>query len=225
MGLFAGIPREYDFFLALFTFLMDHVWRRAVASEADETWPILDVATGTGLMLSKFARLDAKVFVVGVDISIPMLRQAKAILQRSRYKDRVNLVLARAEHLPIRNASVGTSTITLALRNLSNPQDAFREMCRVLMRRGKVVCLDFTRPPDRLFRSVYYFYIFRVLPLLGGLVSRAWRDIFEYLSESIDRARPPDEVARMMELAGLTAIRYTYMSRGIVGLVCSVKLL
>ncbi len=223
LKLFAGIPREYDLFLALFTFLMDHAWRRAVLAESGCRGLVLDIATGTGLMPVEFAKRDENVFVVGVDLSKPMLLKAKRSLRNSPFNYRVDLVMARAESLPIRGEVFNSSTITLALRNLSDPESAFKEMSRVLAPNGRAVSLDFTRPPDRIFRLIYYFYIFRLLPLLGGLVSDAWGDIFNYLCASIDRARSPDKVADIMRGVGLAKVRWTYLSKGIVGLVSGVR--
>jgi len=223
LRLFAQIPYEYDLLLAVFTFIMDHVWRRAVVAESGCRGMILDVATGTGLMAMALAGRRDDVFVVGVDISEPMLRKARANLRRSPFGERIGLVLGRAERLPLRNAAFNSSTITLGLRNLSDPQGAFREMERVLAPHGKIVSLDFSRPPGRTFRAIYYFYIFRVLPLLGRLVSEAWGDIFDYLCRSIDRARSPAQVAEIMRAVGLRHVRWAYMSRGIVGIASGVK--
>ena len=68
----------------------------------------------------------------------------------------------------IRRWMFDCATITLALRNVTDPKLVFQEMNRVVRPGGSVVSLDFSRP-NVMFRPFYYFHIFCILPLIGRL--------------------------------------------------------
>lgn len=223
--LFSGAPREYDSLLSLLTLTFDSKWRKAVvaASPLPEEASVLDVATGTGLTASNFSdKLDGRGMVVGIDFCEPMLRKGRENL-KSDGKQFVQLVAGRAESLPFADESFHCATITLALRNVTNSRTTFEEMARVVKYGGAVISLDFSRPSSRLFRKIYYFYIFRVLPLIGRLVSREWQDIFNYLCRSIEMSLAPAKIAELMESVGLCRVKVNLMSRGIVTLVVGIK--
>src|SRR5437879_13703027 len=83
-------------------------------------------------------------FVVGVDLTLSMLKTARWRLQARKVGDRVDWVLARAENLPFRDDCFGSASISLALRNVSNAQLTFREMSRTTVLGGVVILLVFT---------------------------------------------------------------------------------
>ncbi|MEM4644182.1 MAG: methyltransferase domain-containing protein [Candidatus Methanomethylicaceae archaeon] len=99
---------------------------------------LLDVGCGTGLL---FERANCRL-IVGVDISINMLREAKKRAaaeskQKSdgKIKD-VELILADAEFLPIRSESVDVVVSITALQLSGDQESAVSEVLRVLKDQG-----------------------------------------------------------------------------------------
>ncbi len=218
-SLFSKVPLEYDALLWLLTFGQDRRWRAFVVETArhDPDNLVLDIATGTGLLATDFARVvHGKGLVVGVDLTLSMLQTAKARSGRSRLGNKTAWVLARAEDLPFRDTCFGSSSISLALRNVSDAEKTLREMARVTRSGGVVVSLDFARPPNRVFRLFYYDYLLGLFPLLGRMVSKAWAKTLSYLGRSILRSRTGDQIARLMEREGLLDPRSIPLTMGVV---------
>src|SRR5579875_3712911 len=179
---------------------------------------ILDIACGTGLLSFEFARKGA--LVVGVDVSREMLDRAKE-LDLTR---RVEFVQARAETLPFRNDAFDAATISLATRNLSSVEKSFAEMYRCTKRNGSVISMDFARPIERTFSAFYLFYIFRILPAFGLLVSRHWNGIFVYLANSIARSKSPEQLASILSKVGAQSTKVTRMTHGVTAIVSGQKI-
>jgi len=193
------------------------------ASQLDGHGLVLDIATGTGLMAFDFAnKLDDGSLIIGVDLCEPMLRKGVANA-RAKGMDRVNFVAGRGEALPFADRIFDCAAITLALRNVTDPSMVFKEMSRVVKDGGTVISLDFCRPQFPIFRSIYSFHIFHVLPFIGSLVSKEWKEILDYLAGSIKRSLAPSKIAELMNDAGLSQVTVSRFTMGIVSLVRGAK--
>lgn len=177
----------------------------------------MDVATGTGLLAADFARVvTGDGSVVGVDLTLSMLKTARWRLRSKGLGDKVDWVLARAENLPFRDNCFGSASISLALRNVSNAQSTFREMSRTIGPGGIVISLDFTRPPNRLFQVFYYDYLLGLFPFFGRIVSVAWGRTLSYLGRSILKARTGEQIVTLLNEEGLAEAVSVPLTAGIV---------
>lgn len=221
MRLFADGPGEYDFLLKLLSLGRDGYWRRAIVETtgSGKGSTILDIACGTGLVTYTFARNGAN--VVGIDVTKEMLQQAEKLPYFKMYP--VDFIVARAENLPLRSEVFDASTISLALRNVSSQVETLGEMKRCVKEGGSVISLDFARPQGRLFKPFYSFYIFKVLPTIGLLISRHWNTIFLYLANSIVKSRDPERIRETMESIGLRDSSVKRMTHGTTALVSGKK--
>jgi demethylmenaquinone methyltransferase/2-methoxy-6-polyprenyl-1,4-benzoquinol methylase len=225
-SLFSKVPSEYDILLSFLSFTQDKRWRAYVVDRArpmrDER--ILDVATGTGLLAADFARVvSSKGYVVGVDLTLSMLKTARGRLQSKNLGDRVEWVLARAENLPFRDDSFASASISLALRNVSSAEMTFHEMSRATIPGGVVISLDFARPRNRFFQVFYYDYLLGLFPLFGRLVSEAWGRTLSYLGRSILRARTGEQIANILKEEGIADAVSVPLTAGIVCAVYGTK--
>jgi len=218
-SLFSRVPLEYDILLGLLSFAQDRRWRGYVVGRARPSngGRVLDVATGTGLLAADFARtLSGYSYVVGVDLTLSMLKTARWRLNAKGLGQKVDWVLARAENLPFRDGSFGSTSISLALRNVSDAQKTFGEMSRTTGPGGIVISLDFARPPNRLFQIFYYDYLLGLFPLFGRMVSEDWGRTLSYLGRSILRARTGEQIASLLNREGLANARSVPLTAGIV---------
>jgi len=202
--LFSRVPAEYDWLLDILSLRQDRHWRDRLVQAADSSNGnlVLDVATGTGLVASRLAK-----------------KIGKATLSTKGQGRSTDWVLARAENLPFKDEVFEASTISLALRNVSDAQKTISEMSRVTVSRGLVASLDFARPLHNIQRFLYYPYILAFFPLIGRLVSKAWYDTFRYLGPSILRARTGRQVVNIMKQEGVLDARSVPLTGGIVCLV------
>lgn len=86
---------------------------------------VLDVATGTGLVLRALASRDARLHLIGVDISPGMLAVARAALSAAEW------IEADAASLPLEWASVDVVTCVTALHIIPDVSAAARTRVRM----------------------------------------------------------------------------------------------
>ncbi len=214
--MFDHIAPRYDLLNHTLSMSIDRLWRRRVVKIVRRAKPrrILDVATGTGdLAIAMARRIDA-VQVLGVDLSERMLDIARRKVEARGLDGRIVLDRGDAEHLEVATASVDVATVAFGVRNFGDLDAGLRELARTVRPGGKVVILEFSRPSNRLFRAVYEFYTYRILPRIGGVVSHD-RRAYEYLPASVGEFPLPDEFLRRLEAAGFHNCRARSQSCGI----------
>ena len=214
--MFDNIAPKYDLLNHTLSMSIDRVWRRRVVGEVRRAKPgrILDVATGTGDLAIATARRIRDVQVLGVDLSEQMLAVARRKIEARGLDGRIVLDRGDAERLAVADASVDVATVAFGVRNFGDLGAGLRELARTIKPGGKVVILEFSRPRNRVFRALYEFYSYKILPRIGGLVSRDKR-AYEYLPASVGEFPAPEEFMAMMARAGFRNCRARSQSFGI----------
>ena len=205
--MFDRIAPAYDRLNHTLSFQIDKLWRRHVVRIVRRMQPrrILDVA---------MARRMRGVQVLGVDLSENMLAEARRKATACGLDERVVLSLGDAERLEVADASVDVVTVAFGVRNFGDLGAGLREIARVLKPGGKVVILEFSTPRNPLFRRVYGLYSHRLLPAIGGMISKD-RKAYEYLPASVDEFPAPECFMAMMREAGFKDCRARSQSLGI----------
>lgn len=216
--LFEGIASGYDVMGEILSFGQNRRWRRFLVSRvsAGAGSRILDVATGTGAVAIDLARRTGA-RVVGLDQSEPMLRSGRARIRRAGHRDRVSLVLGRAERLPFPDASFDALTFTYLLRYVDDPRATLAELARVVRPGGVMASLEFHVPGHPLWRAGWWLHTRMGLPLVGRAASRQWYEAGRFLGPSISRFvrdHPLEGQAGMWRDAGLARVRARMMSAG-----------
>lgn len=130
----------YDGVLACFESLGLGPWRARLAARARGR--VLEIGAGTGLNL-RYLREATSVVLTEPDRQ--MLARASA--RAARIRCPVSYVAARAEALPFAAGSFDTVVATLVFCTVSRPEDAFREVRRVLRPSGRLLLLEHVRTP------------------------------------------------------------------------------
>jgi len=104
---------------------------------------ILEIGCGTGHWSAIFSRLGYQ--VIGIDISLNMLRKAK-----EKHIDNLRLVAADAHNLPFPDGRFDVVTALTTLEFVSRPEEAFREMARCTRKPGGRIILGVLNRLSRL---------------------------------------------------------------------------
>jgi len=223
---FHSVAARYDVMNDLMSMGIHRLWKRLTVERAGVRpgHSVLDIAGGTGDLTLKFSRLvGPRGRVVLADINESMLRVGRDKLLDRGVGGNVEYVQANAECLPFPDNTFDCITIAFGLRNVTDKDAALRSMARVLKPGGRLLVLEFSKPPSALLSKAYDEYSFRLLPKIGELVAND-ADSYRYLAESI-RMHPDQETLKaMMEMAGLERVEYTNLTGGIVALHRGIKL-
>ncbi|MDI6693169.1 MAG: bifunctional demethylmenaquinone methyltransferase/2-methoxy-6-polyprenyl-1,4-benzoquinol methylase UbiE [Anaerosomatales bacterium] len=216
-GIFSRIAPRYDAFNLVSSFGLDRLWRRTTVRMAGLTpeSDVLDLAAGTGDLTLAIARHGRPASVMSTDFVEEMLEVGKRKAARYDGPTRISFAHADAQALPFPDASFDVVTIAFGVRNLPDRAANFREVRRVLRPGGRYVILEFSTPQCALFRAVYHAYLGRVIPALGALIAGD-RASFEYLNASIRAFPKQAELARELEAAGFSRVRWRNLTGGIV---------
>ena len=213
-GMFDRIAWRYDLVNTVLSGGTDQLWRRAAAraTAVTEGGAALDVACGTGALTRALARrVGPSGRVVGLDFSSGMLDGAR------RRSPGMTWVQGDALELPFADGEFDAATIAFGLRNLADPTRGLAEMRRVVRPGGRLVVLEFLRPPDGPVGRAYRLYLTRVLPVLGGRVSG---DVaaYRYLSQTVDSYLPPAQLTALAGAAGWSRVSLQKLNLGTVAL-------
>lgn len=218
-AMFSRVAPRYDLANHLLSFNIDRWWRartvrrvRPILERPDAR--VLDICCGTGDLVMALQRACPRP-VFGSDFCHPMLVGAREKVA-SHHAPSL-LFESDALNLPIRDASLDLITVAFGFRNLANYEDGLREMRRVLRTGGMAAILEFSQPPNAAFAAVYGYYLRRVLPWIGGLLTGN-RDAYTYLPESIRKFPAAPELALDMSRAGFTDVSFERFTGGSVAL-------
>ena len=213
-SMFDGVARRYDLTNTVLSVGQDRHWRRATraALEIGPGDKVLDLAAGTAVSTVELGHSGA--WCVAADFSVGMLSAGAA-------RD-VPKVAGDATKLPFADGVFDAVTISFGLRNVVDHAEGLREMARVTRPGGRLVVCEFSTPTNPLFGTVYKEYLMKALPSVARAVSSN-PDAYVYLAESI-RAWPDQAaLARRIEDAGWSAVRWRNLTGGIVALHAAVK--
>lgn len=212
--MFDRIAHRYDLVNTVLSAGTDGGWRRraARATRLKVGGSALDVACGSGKLTAELAKVAGpKGRVVGLDFSPQMLEVAR------RDHPGIDFSEGDALNLPFEDGGFDASTIAFGLRNLSDPVRGMREMLRVIRPGGRAVVLEFVRPPRGPVGTAYRLYLRALLPAIGGALSGQPR-AYQYLSDTVDSYRTPDELRAMANAAGWSLVSYKSLAAGTVGI-------
>lgn len=214
--MFDRIAPRYDLLNRVIAGNMDQRWRRKAArlARGSGRGPYLDVGAGTGDLSRALERAAPTARVLGLDLARQMLVIGK--------RKGLLAVQGSGLALPARDGTFEAITNAFVLRNLADLDAFFREAHRALRPGGRLVSLEISRPPGRVFGPLYRFYFFKVMPRIGRVISGD-AGAYEYLADSVARVAEPDVLAAKMRAAGFTHVEARPMMRGAVVLFVATK--
>ena len=214
---FESVAKKYDFMNTLLSFGIHYPWKRLAVRmlNLQKGDRVIDVCAGTGdLALMAARHVGPGGILVLYDINRAMMEAGREKVKRAGNVSRLVFVQGNAERIAFPDSSFDAAMVGFGIRNLTRPGVGFSEIQRVLKPGGKMLCLEFSKPASTMFRRLYDFYSFQIMPLLGQLIAGS-RKAYTHLPESIRTWPLPEELAEMLEKIGFTDIHYRRLTNGI----------
>ncbi|GLZ15191.1 demethylmenaquinone methyltransferase [Actinomadura sp. NBRC 104425] len=212
-AMFDRTAERYDLLNSLMTGGRDRYWRREVvrALDAGPGEKVLDLAAGTGTSAVPFAAAGAR--TVACDFSLGMLRVGT---RRNGGPAGPRFVAGDALRLPFADGAFDAVTISFGLRNVADTVQALRELRRVTRKGGRLLVCEVSHPPNVLLRFGHRLHLRYGLPLLARVSSNP--DSYRYLAESTLAWPDQAALARLLQEAGWTSVRWRDLTFGVVAL-------
>lgn len=217
---FHSVAENYDVMNDVMSLGVHRLWKRyAIANSGVRAGQqVLDLAAGSADLSIQFAKkVGNEGKVVITDINPSMLEQGRQRMVDAGYVENIEFAIVNAEQLPFEDNQFDCISISFGLRNVTDKDQALKEMQRCLKPGGRAVILEFSHPVNHTFSKFYDAYSFNVIPMMGELIA-ADRESYQYLVESIRQHPPQEELKSMMLDAGFDHVRYHNLTGGIVAL-------
>lgn len=242
-NVFTKVASSYDLMNDLMSGGLHRLWKDRLVSNLNPFPGMkhLDVAGGTGdvafRILDTIRSVDRRALrdisednlqgetqIYVCDINPNMLNVGKKRAQERGLGGDGSLVWVEgdAEALRFEDDSMDGYTIAFGIRNVTHIEKALAEAFRVLKRGGRFLCLELSHVDAPVFKELYDYYSFSVIPALGELVAGD-RESYKYLVESIRRFPPQEKFASMIADAGFQKVEYENLVGGVVAIHSGVK--
>jgi demethylmenaquinone methyltransferase/2-methoxy-6-polyprenyl-1,4-benzoquinol methylase len=218
-NIFDSIAVRYDFLNHLLSFGVDKYWRRKALklSKVGKDSFLLDVACGTGDVAIEAYKQGVR-RIVGADFSHNMLRIFKG---KSNWIDG-KVIQTTAEQMPFRDNSFTNITVAFGVRNFYDIKEGFKSFHRVLKKDGKATVVEFQMPENKVFKSLYKFYFKKILPFIGGIISKN-KTAYQYLPNSVEEFDEKISLVDLLKAVGFKSVTKYKLTFGIVQIVIAEK--
>ncbi len=215
--MFSTIAHSYDLLNKVLSLGIDRHWRRFAIDQLPkpDNARYIDVATGTCDVALEIIKRIPGSMVNGVDFSEGMLKLGKEKVSDAGLQERIDVGFGDATDLPFDDNTFDGSTIAFGIRNVQDYKKGISEMGRVVKSGGRVVILEFTTLQNPIIKPIYHFYITKVLPFIGEVVSGK-KGAYKYLPDSMLSFPLPEEFKKAMEETGLVDVTFHKLTLGIV---------
>lgn len=243
-NVFSSVASNYDLMNDLMSGGLHRLWKDRLVSMLNPFPGMkhLDVAGGTGDVAFKILdgissikrranqdpindHLQEETQIHVCDINPNMLNVGrKRAIERGLGEDKSLIwVEGDAEALSFEDNTMDGYTIAFGIRNVTHIEKVLAEAYRVLKHGGRFLCLELSHVEVPVFKELYDYYSFAVIPAVGELVAGD-RDSYQYLVESIRRFPPQVKFASMIADAGFQKVEYENLVGGVVAIHSGLKI-
>lgn len=219
--IFSVVAPHIDFLSCAFSFGLVYFWRRKILNYIMKGDQVLDLCTGTGelaFLISK--RLGRTGSVIGLDVNHEMLEIAKGKVRKN--PGNISFIESDARAIPFPDNSFDVVTVAFGIRNIPDPVKAINECLRIIKPGGRLICLELMKPEDGFFKRLWRFYVFRVIPSVGGLIIGDPLP-YKYLPASIEAFYSRKEFIILLGENGLRVLKVHSMTCGVANIFLAIK--
>ncbi len=217
---FHSVAKNYDLMNDLMSLGIHRLWKRFAVS-LSHVRPghcVLDLAGGSGDLTRLLSeKVGEKGQVILADINWAMMHVGRDRLLDAGLYQNIQFVQGNAQRLPFADDSFHCLTMGFGLRNVTDKEEALREMHRVCKPGGQLMVLEFSTPNLLGLKPIYDWYSFNILPKIGALFAKDEAS-YQYLAESIRMHPNQTTLKAMIEDAGFEDCHYHNFNGGIVAL-------
>jgi demethylmenaquinone methyltransferase/2-methoxy-6-polyprenyl-1,4-benzoquinol methylase len=216
--IFDDIAEKYDRINTILSFGLDKKWRKKMSQflPLGKELKVLDIACGSCAQIMALAKKKPDYHFTGIDISEKLLQLGRERLAKTSYHiDQI--IKASALNLPFDKETFSIITLSFGIRNMEDVDTALSEAARVLKKNGKIFILEFSLPEGKMLRKTSLFYLRRILPKIGNLISKH-SYAYTYLNETIEDFPYGQSFKKLMEKGGFIKTAFYPMTFGMVTL-------
>ncbi|KAL5771566.1 hypothetical protein ACOSP7_015720 [Xanthoceras sorbifolium] len=243
-NVFSSVASNYDVMNDVMSGGLHRLWKDRLVSKLNPFPGMkhLDVAGGTGDVSFKILETinnikrralqdvleddlmeETRIYVCDINPNMLNVGKRRALERGLGENKSLVWVEGDAEALRFEDDTMDGYTIAFGIRNVTHIEKVLAEAYRVLKRGGRFLCLELSQVEVPLFKELYNYYSFSVIPAIGELVAGD-RDSYQYLVESIRRFPPQEKFASMIADAGFQKVEYENLVGGVVAIHSGLKI-
>jgi len=213
--LFTRIAQQYDLINHLMTGWQDKRWRRTAVKQLQlpPSGRLLDIGSGNGQIIQEAARQYPDCQCVAADLTPAMM----IIGQRKTLGSNTSWSTADSAYLPFPDGTFDGVISGFLVRNLEDIIQGLKDQYRVLKPGGRIAILDTSKPPKHFLAPLIRFYMTRIIPAIGGLIT-GYRDAYTYLNDSTVGFLPAGELASYLAAIGFKKVAYQELTFGMIAI-------
>ncbi|KAH7572537.1 hypothetical protein JRO89_XS04G0271800 [Xanthoceras sorbifolium] len=230
---FSSVASNYDVMNDVMSGGLHRLWKDRLVSKLNPFPGMkhLDVAGGTGDVSFKILETinnikrralqdvleddlmeETRIYVCDINPNMLNVGKRRALERGLRENKSLVWVEGDAEALRFEDDTMDGYTIAFGIRNVTHIEKVLAEAYRVLKRGGRFLCLELSQVEVPLFKELYNYYSFSVIPAIGELVAGD-RDSYQYLVESIRRFPPQMRCYCELHKMNISLINAYYVAR------------
>jgi len=211
--MFSNIAQNYDRANAALSLNLSPLWNNKLISELlkrQRVSTLLDLCAGTGAIAHTFLKKNPSASALLVDLSAPMLAQAKEKL----IPFKADFIVGDACTTQLKNQVADAITVAYGVRNIANTSKFFDECFRLLKAEGTLAILELTRPENPVLRFFHQHYLEKLVPLIGRRIAGNG-PAYQYLCDSIKDFSSPKKLSLQLNSAGFGKVEILPLFGGV----------
>lgn len=182
-------------------------WRKEFSRfvQFAESWKVLDIGTAEGLNATAIIKKHPGLRVIGLDSSRKMLSN-NSLTHR---------IQGDIETPPFRENFFDAATCAFGFRNFNNLENAIDSIRKILKPGGILYLIEFSSPSSPWVRLLYHYYVKKVIPRLGKLLTND-AAAYTYLSESLIKFPAQADFLALMKQSDFNPVVLHTFTYGIV---------
>ena len=222
--MFSRIAPRYDLLNRLLSLGLDSRWRRRTCRLLDVPYGarILDLCAGTGKLALECQREMPDARIVACDFAAPMLQILRHGNGTGHGPGRIIPLCGEALSLPFAAETFDAVVNGFGARSFEDLRAGLRETSRVLRPGGQLIVLEFFRPRESPWRTLFETYFRHPMPWLGRVISRH-EYAYTYLHESVAGFVSQQEFAAILDELAFQDVQWTDLAWGVVTILAARK--